>query len=308
VGVAIYPEHGDTASQLLKNADAAMYLAKNDGRDTIRVFDRGLADAADRALEVEQALSIALRERQMRLYFQPILSADGSRLLGAEALIRWHHPERGVVLPDEFIRIVEQSPLIAPIGQWVLLEALRHAKSWIDMGWGDARVAINLSSQQFRDPLFAESVVAALAEVAIHGKHLEIEFTERMLMGDKANLNETLDKLRSAGVELAIDDFGTGFSSFSRLREMPIQQLKIDQSFVADLPHSHSALAVVTSLLQLGRGLSIDVVAEGVENEAQRECLELLGCDAMQGYLFATPMPGEVFAQWIGERFANSGH
>jgi diguanylate cyclase (GGDEF)-like protein/PAS domain S-box-containing protein len=302
VGVAIYPDHGSTASQLLKNADAAMYLAKGDGRDTVRVFDQSLADAADYALETEQLLAVALNEDQLRLHFQPIVNANGVELLGVEALIRWQHPERGLVMPDEFIRIAEQGPIIAPISRWVLEEALRHLKSWIALGWRGACVSINLSGQQFRDPAFADAVTDALADAQVDGKRLELEFTERVLMNELDGARSALEKLRAIGVSLAIDDFGTGYSSLSRLRESPIQKLKIDQSFVADLPNSHTALAVVASLLQLGRGLSIEVIAEGVETEAQRECLELLGCRAMQGYLFAQPMDPIAFVAWLDRR------
>ncbi len=306
VGISIYPDHGESAAQLLKNADAAMYLAKNDGRDAIRLFDRTLAEAADAALEIEQSLSVALRDAQLCLYFQPILSADCKRLLGAEALIRWNHPSRGLVLPDEFIRVAEQGPLIEAIGQWTFDEALREVTTWIGLGWHDARISLNLSTQQFRDPNFAESVEAILTSAGVAGKHLELEFTERMLMGDLVQVRRTLSRLQDSGIVLAIDDFGTGFSSLSRLRELPIDHIKIDLSFVADLPESHSALAVATSLLQLGRGLSIGVIAEGVETEAQRDCLALLGCNAMQGFLFARPMSAVDFRAWLARHLSGN--
>jgi EAL domain-containing protein (putative c-di-GMP-specific phosphodiesterase class I) len=278
-----------------------MYLAKTEGRDTVRYFDESLAKRADARLETEQALVVALRESQFQLFFQPIVSGDGRQLIGAEALLRWAHPTRGLLRPDEFVEIAEEGHLIVAIGQWVLLEALSHASRWIALGWHDARVSVNLSSNEFRDPGFSERVLIALESRQLSGAHLELEFTERMLMDHEAVVRAPLAALREAGVSLAIDDFGTGFSSLSRLRAMPIDTLKIDQSFTADIPESHSALAIVTALLQLGRGLSIDVIAEGVETEAQRECLELLGCAAMQGYLFAEPMSGSEFEQWLRE-------
>lgn len=299
IGVAIFPDHGRTPSQLLKNADSAMYLAKREGRDTVREFDHSLSAAADYALETEQQLAMALNADEFRLHYQPIVSADGKQLLGAEALIRWQHPERGLVMPDEFIRIAEEGSMIGPISRWVLQQALRDLVRWIAIGWQDACVSINLSGQQFRDPTFAQAVTDALANAGIEGKHLELEFTERVLMSEIDHARSALDTFRALSVSLAIDDFGTGYSSLSRLREFPIQRLKVDKSFVADLPHSYTALAVVNALLQLGRGLTINVVAEGVETEAQRECLELLGCEAMQGYFFARPMPAEQFIDWL---------
>ncbi len=308
VGISVFPRDGKTPSQLLKNADAAMYLAKGDGRDTVRFFNESLARRADIVLETSQALAIAVQSDQFRLFFQPQLSADGKQLLGAEALLRWQHPVRGLLAPDEFIQIAEEGHLIVTIGHWVLAEALRHVKRWIDAGWPDARVAVNLSGNEFSEVGFTESVLAALKHAGLDGTHLELEFTERMLMDEEGKTRDALEELKAAGIGLAIDDFGTGFSSFSRLRAMPIDTLKIDQSFVADIPDSHSALAIVTALLQLGRGLSIDVLAEGVENESQRECLELLGCPAMQGYLFAKPMPGDEFQKWMvahHERYQN---
>jgi diguanylate cyclase (GGDEF)-like protein/PAS domain S-box-containing protein len=299
VGITVYPQDGDTPSQLLKNADAAMYVAKAEGRDTVRYFDESLTQRADLVLETSQALATAVQGDQFRLYFQPLLSADGKELLGAEALLRWQHPVRGLLAPDEFIHIAEEGHLIVGIGHWVLAEALRHVKHWMSLGWVDARVAVNLSSNEFNDAGFTNSVLNALAQAELNGTHLELEFTERMLMDVKGDARASLDALKAAGIALAIDDFGTGYSSFSRLRAMPIDTLKIDQSFVADIPESHSALAIVTALLQLGRGLSIDVLAEGVETESQRECLELLGCSMMQGYLFAKPMSGEDFCAWM---------
>lgn len=301
IGIALFPRDGQTPSQLLKNADAAMYLAKRDGRDVVRYFDESLARRADELLEIEQALAVAIRDNQFRLYFQPLVSADGKQMLGAEALIRWQHPERGLIGPNEFIQIAEESYLIQQIGQWVLREALANAKRWIALGWDSARVSVNLSSNELRDPSFAERVLDELESANLDGGHLELEFTERMLMENEAAVQQALALLKAADISLAIDDFGTGFSSLLRLRSLPIDTLKIDQSFVVDLPESHEALTIVTAVLQLGRGLNLDVVAEGVETEAQRECIDLLGCAVVQGYLFAKPMPPEAFEQWLIE-------
>jgi diguanylate cyclase (GGDEF)-like protein/PAS domain S-box-containing protein len=299
VGVAIYPQDGQTATQLLKNADAAMYFAKNQGRATVRYFDSSLALAADLALETEQELSAAMAQQQFVLFFQPQLSLDGLRLCGVEALIRWNHPTRGLVSPEYFIRIAEDVHLILPIGQWVMDQALSQVKLWQTAGWREARVAVNLSSNQFRDGDFVQNVVNALERANVSGQCLELELTERMVMGEQSQVLSVLRQLKALGITLSIDDFGTGFSSLSRLRSLPIDLLKIDQSFIEDIPESHSALAVVTSLIQLAKGLSMQVVAEGVETEAQRECLDLLGCPIAQGYLSARPMAADEFLQWL---------
>jgi diguanylate cyclase (GGDEF)-like protein/PAS domain S-box-containing protein len=306
IGIALYPSDGGTPSQLLKNADAAMYLAKTQGRATVRYFDQSLAVAADMALEIEQELSTAIAADQFLLYFQPQVSPDGRELFGVEALIRWQHPTRGLTSPDHFIRVAEDVHLILPIGQWVIDEALAQVKRWIEAGWKEARVAVNLSSNQFREADFVRNIVSALRRARLNGPCLELELTERMVMGEESQVLQVLTQLKEHGIALSIDDFGTGFSSLSRLRSLPIDQLKIDQSFIDDLPESHSALAIVTSLVQLGRGLSLKIVAEGVENEAQRECLDLLGCPVMQGFLFAKPMSGDEFLIWLTEFFAKS--
>ncbi len=306
VGVSLFPRDGDTSLLLLKNADSAMYLAKTQGRATMRYFDPSLAIAADMALEIEQELNTALDAGQFRVYFQPQLSADSRQLVGVEALIRWQHPTRGLISPDHFIQVAEDVHLILPMGQWVMDQSLSELKRWHAAGWAAARVAINLSSNQFRDADFAKNIETALDRAQLSGDCLELELTERMVMGDAAQVQDVLSRLKRRGVTLSIDDFGTGLSSLSRLRSLPIDQIKIDQSFVSDLPQSHSALAIVTSLIQLGRGLSLQVVAEGVETEAQRECLELLGCPVLQGYLFAKPMSGDEFLEWLKAFLAQS--
>ena len=295
VGVARFPDDGELPSQLLKNADAAMYLAKAAGRDTTRFFDQSIALAADRALIIEGELDQALGRDEFELFYQPQVSADGATILGVEALIRWHHKTRGLLLPDEFIPIAEAQHLILPIGQWVLDSALAQVPHWHQLGWKNARVSVNLSTNQFRAPGFVDGVLGSLARVGLKGDCLELEVTERMLMNDDSTQSLALNTLRQAHVMLAIDDFGTGFSSLSRLRSLPIEKLKIDRSFIVELPGTHSAVAIVNSILELAQGLGLTAVAEGVETEEQRECLASLGCRAMQGYLFARPMPAAEF-------------
>lgn len=299
VGVATFPHDGTTPAQLMKNADAAMYLAKAAGRDTTRFFDQSIALAADNALIIEDELDYALRHDEFELFYQPEVSADGTKILGVEALIRWRHRTRGLLGPDAFIPIAEGLHLILPIGQWVLDTALAQVPRWRALGWKQARVSVNLSSNQFRAPGFTDSVLRSLTTLALGGECLELEVTERMLMSDDVSMAHTLHALRRENITLSIDDFGTGYSSLSRLRKLPIEKLKIDRSFVEELPGTHSAGTIVNSILELAQGLGLKAMAEGVETEAQRECLEALGCRSMQGYLFARPMPAADFCQWL---------
>lgn len=299
IGVAIYPDDGETPSQLLKNADAAMYLAKTAGRDAARYFDRAIARAADHALLIEEALGPAIENGEFELYFQPELSADGKRLICVEALLRWNRNGVDVLTPDEFIPVAESLHQIIPLGQWVLDSAMTQLARWRANGWHDARVAVNLSSNQFRSPDFVDSVLAALERHGLTGASLELELTERMLMGNDPAMQVALTRLRDAGITLAIDDFGTGFSSLSRLRTLPVETLKIDQSFVRELPASASSVAIVNTIIELAHGLAMTAVAEGVETTEQRQCLQSLGCRVMQGFLFARPMPAAGFDRWL---------
>ena len=306
VGVASYPDDGDTPSQLLKNADMAMYAAKGSGRDTTRFFDQSLARAADHALVIEEELGQALQAHAFVLHYQPEVSSDGKRVLSAEALIRWQHPTRGLLSPDEFIPVAEGLHLIVPIGQWVIDEALAQIPRWRQLGWREAKVAVNLSSNQLRAPGFADTVLKSLQRLGLSADCLELELTERMLMSDDASVMATLMRLKQAGVSLAIDDFGTGLSSLSRLRNLPIEKLKIDKSFVLELPDSASAVAIVNSILELARGLSLAAIAEGVESNEQRQCLESLGCQVMQGFLFTEPLAANEFATWLTALFVRN--
>lgn len=306
VGVARFPDDGQSPSQLLKNADAAMYLAKAAGRDTTRFFDQSIALAADRALIIEGELDQALAHDEFELFYQPQVSADGGKILGVEALIRWRHKSRGLLLPEEFIPIAEAQHLILLIGQWVLDTALAQVSVWHKLGWENARVSVNLSTKQFRAPGFVDSVLKSLTRAGLKGDCLELEVTERMLMSEDATLPLALNTLRQAHVILAIDDFGTGFSSLSRLRTLPIEKLKIDRSFIVELPGTHSAVTIVNSILELAQGLGLIAVAKGVETEAQRECLASLGCRAMQGFLLARPMPAAEFSAWLAALLART--
>jgi diguanylate cyclase (GGDEF)-like protein len=301
VGVALYPEHGLSPSELIKHADAAMYLAKSRGRANVQFFDPGTASAAYSALVLEGELAEGLARGEFVLHFQPQLRARDGAFVGSEALIRWRHPRRGLLLPDEFIPIAEQRRLMLPIGRWALHEAARCAQGWTGGVLDGAPVAVNLSSMQFQSSNFVETVQQVLRDTGLAGERLELELTERMLMSDLVQVKETLLQLKALGIRISVDDFGTGYSSLGHLKELPIDKMKIDRSFVSDLPAERDSAAIATAIIQMGRSLGITVIAEGVENQAQRDFLAAAGCDELQGNAVGVAMPSEALVRWVGE-------
>jgi diguanylate cyclase (GGDEF)-like protein/PAS domain S-box-containing protein len=302
VGIALYPDDGTTAELLVKHADSAMYLAKQRGRANYQFFDHGMATSAYAELVMEGQLAQALERGEFVLHFQPQVRARDGALVGAEALIRWNHPERGLLLADAFIPLAEQRQLMWPIGQWVLAEAVRCAQRWHALGLGVAPVAVNLSNVQFQSTGFVEAVAAVLSEGGIGEGALEFELTERMLMDDLAQVKQRLARLKALGLQISVDDFGTGYSSLGHLKELPIDKVKIDRSFVHDLPGNRDSSAIARAIIQMGRNLGLLVIAEGVETEAQRAFLADNGCDELQGLLIGAPMPQREFEAWVRER------
>ena len=302
IGIAIFPAHSADPAELLKQADTAMYHAKSRGRARYLFFQPEMATAAYDALVLESDLGTALREGQFELAYQPQVRAGDGALVGVEALVRWHHPERGWVNPDDFIPLAEQRRLMLGIGQWVLDEALRQTGVWREAGLFDVRVGVNLSAMQFHRAGFAQLVQRVLAERGSAGCFLELELTERMLMEDLVDSQAILHDLRAQGVHVALDDFGTGTTSLSQLKHLPVDRLKIDRSFVLDLPHDEASAAVAEAIVRLARGLRLDVVAEGVENQAQWDWLEAHGCPQVQGHLVAPPMSARDFECWLAAR------
>ena len=307
IGVAMYPEHGQTPAELIKHADTAMYQAKSAGRAHWCLFEPSMAENAYAELAMESLLAQAVREQQFQLHFQPQLSlADGS-LLGVEALVRWQHPLRGLLGADAFIPLAEARRLILPIGQWVLHEALRCAVRWHQNGLAAVPLAVNVSTLQFQSSGFVESVEQALAATGASGHMLELELTERMLMEDVAAVRASLVRLKAIGVRIAIDDFGTGYTSLAHLKHLPIDRLKIDRSFVTDLPADRGSAAIAHAIIQLGRSLDMQVLAEGVETPAQRDWVQQQGCDAQQGFLSGGPLPQGSFEAWLRARKRPAG-
>ena len=302
IGIALYPGDADTADELIRHADTAMYLAKARGRAHYRFFDPSMARQAYEALVLEGELTQALLRDEFELYFQPQVSADLVSLVGAEALIRWNHPTRGLLLPVDFLPVLEQQRLMLPVSQWVMQQAVRLAGHWHRSRLKVGTVAINLSSMQFQSGNFLESLSAALQGQALPGDAIELELTERMLMDDIPSVTARLRQISALGMRISVDDFGTGYSSLGHLKDFPIDKLKIDRSFVIDLPDDRDSAAISRAIIQMGQSLGLTVIAEGVETEAQCEFLASQGCDEVQGMWVGQPMPVAAFEAWVRTR------
>jgi diguanylate cyclase (GGDEF)-like protein len=289
IGMALAPEDATTREGLMRMADLALYAAKAAGRGTARRFEPAMDAAAQRRRLIELDLRTALAEAQFRLHYQPLVDSETSLLIGCEALIRWEHPTRGVVMPDEFIGVAEDTGLIIPMGEWAIRQALDDARDWPD----HVEIAINLSPLQMRSPTLISTVVSALAASGIAPQRLCLEITESVLMQDNAANVGTLHKLRSLGIQIALDDFGTGYSSLSYLRSFPFDKIKIDRSFVAEVDSRADSRAIIGSVVDLAATLGMQTVAEGVERESQANALRMSGCRHLQGFLYSKAVPAD---------------
>ncbi|TMH14801.1 MAG: EAL domain-containing protein, partial [Betaproteobacteria bacterium] len=296
VGIVVYPDHG-RGDKLVANADAAMYAAKRAGGGTYAMFESHMDIGALEELNLQNDLRHAVELRQLQLYYQPKVDGRDGRISGVEALLRWNHPERGMILPGVFIPIAERFGLIKGLGDWVIEEACRQMHAWAVAGMR-MRVAINLSVHQLRQDDLVARIQQALDRYHVEASQLLCEITESVAMDDIKATHRAFDGLGRRGVYLSIDDFGTGYSSLSYLRKLPARQLKIDQSFVKDLEVDSDARAVVDAVVRLAHALGLDVVAEGVESAGQRDILLKLGCDELQGFFFAQPMPADAMLAW----------
>ncbi|MFT7722911.1 MAG: EAL domain-containing protein [Roseateles sp.] len=309
IGVAVFPEHGRQADELIQHADTAMYSAKARGRATFQFFEPALAETAYADLVLEAELAQGLTRNEFELFFQPQVDAATGRLCGAEALLRWRHPQRGLLGPDAFIFVAERHRLMLSLGEWVLREAAATARRWREQGLkgfaaGDdpVRIAVNLSRMQFNLDDFAAAVQRVLLEAGAQGRWLELELTERMLIEDIEHAPATLAALRALGLTVSVDDFGTGYTSLAHLTELPLDKLKIDQSFVARLPGDPGAQAITRAIVQMAVGLGLTVAAEGVRSAAQWQLLAGWGCQQMQGERVGLPMASAEFEAWVGAR------
>lgn len=299
IGIAIYPMAGETVSELLKHADVAMSDSKSKGRNTFSYYTDELVEASSARMEIEKGLRTALVNKEFYLVFQPLVNLESGNVFGAEALIRWEHPERGFVPPDQFIPIAEETGSMLDIGRWVFYTACTFCRKVLDTGKDSFQIAINISPRQFADTGFYDFVHHVLNEVGITAHSIELEITEGLLMEDvEANI-KLLNRLSDDGFRISMDDFGTGYSSLSYINRFPLNTIKIDRSFVQGLPETLDSLSITKAILYMAKGLGLDVVAEGVETESQKNFLRDELCDLAQGYLISRPLNENDFLEWL---------
>jgi diguanylate cyclase (GGDEF)-like protein len=298
IGISTYPQHGTNGQDLLRHADVAMYRAKDLGKNNFQFYAELMDFNSVDHLRMESALRRALARDEFRLHYQPIINLATGYLVGMEALIRWQHPVDGLLPPNDFISIAEESGLIVPIGEWVLRTACAQNRFWLDKGYGPIRVSVNLSARQFQPNLIG-IVTRVLEETGLPAQLLELEITESMVMQNPDQAVRLLNELRDMGIALSIDDFGTGYSSLTYLKRFPIDSLKIDRSFISELPVDSDSAAIVRAIIQLAHSLEIHVVGEGVETQEQAGFLSEHSCDRVQGFHYSKPMPPNDFQQLI---------
>ncbi len=307
IGISCLPEDGADAITLMKHADAAMYAAKTAGRGTYRFFQTAMTEKAGQRLQFEMELRSAVANGELALFYQPRVAMANGIQRGVEALVRWHHPQRGLVLPDEFIPLAEESGIIHELGNWVLEEACRQLHAWQVQGLERVRIAVNISAKQLQEGDLVERIASLARKHGISPTDLEVELTESVIMANPAEISEVLTRLRQIGVTVAVDDFGTGYSSLAYLRRLPIDVLKIDSSFVMNADRDDGDAQIVRIIMALAQALKLDVVAEGVENPGQAEFLKSCGCPTAQGFFYSQPLASTVFEVWLGDQGAPAG-
>jgi diguanylate cyclase (GGDEF)-like protein len=298
MGIAVFPHDGEDSETLLKNADIAMYHAKKMGKGHYQFFHDEMAVRAKKRLEMETYMHLAVAKNELRLHYQPIMDVVSGQLIGAEALIRWSSPQLGFLPPNDFISLAEENGMINQFGEWAIRESCRQYKAWQQQGLGKLTLSVNLSSLQFNQASFISMIAGIIQEYDVNPAFLTFELTESMIMADTDNMLKKLKELKSLGTKLSIDDFGTGYSSLRYLNRFPLDSLKIDRSFVKELPESSDAAAIVNAILALAKALNLKTVAEGVETTQQMAFLQNTSCDSVQGYFFSKPMPVEEFQKY----------
>lgn len=302
IGIAVYPDDGDNVDVLTRHADAAMYHAKNSGRNNYQFFTKEMSARVAAQLTMENSLQKAIANNELLLFYQPKVSIKTGKIIGAEALIRWVHPQWGMMMPDRFIKIAEDSGLIRGIGHWVLREACTQNKKWQDSGLPEIPIAINVSVVELHHAHFTQEVTKVLLQTGLQPYHLELEVTESVAIQSEVTVINDLNKLKEMGVRLSVDDFGTGYSSLSYLKLLPVNTIKIDKSFIRDIQVDANDAAIVTAIIKMSQSLGLTVIAEGVETQAQLEFLQSHDCDEMQGYLFSRPLPADEFAALLAQQ------
>jgi diguanylate cyclase (GGDEF)-like protein len=308
IGISIFPEHGTDGETLIKNADAAMYCAKDSGPNTFQFFTEDMNIQVVERLTLGNSLRQALDNGELSLVYQPQMETATGAMIGLEALLRWQHPELGLVLPDKFIRVAEATGLIVPIGDWVLRTACSQVRKWQDAGLLAVPVAVNVSAVQLRQSGFRAVIEKALHETGLDPQYLELELTESTLLSSAGVMFTALEELKTMGLKLAIDDFGTGYSSLSYLRQLPVSKLKIDSSFIHDVALSPDDAAITAAIISMAKSLNLKVIAEGVENEAQMSFLRAHQCDQIQGHYFSKPLTANEVAEKLAECSVHAAH
>ena len=307
IGVSLCPDDGINAEELIRRADVALYASKAEGRGMSRRFDIKMDEAARAKRKLDADLKKALSNEEFELFYQPLINLSSQKVVGVEALLRWNHPELGVVTPDKFIDAAETSGLIVDIGEWVIASACRQMKAWANSDLSDIRMAVNISMRQLLDDSLADTIRNALDEFGVPPSKLELELTESSVNANEDQVNDQLSQLREMGVQIALDDFGTGYSSLTRLKNYPIDHLKIDRSFVRNLASDADDRFICMATMQLAQNLGLKTIAEGIESRDQLDFFRSMGCDEAQGYYFSEPLAIQEFEQWVpsycGNRF-----
>ena len=294
IGIAHYPDDGETIESLLQHADIAMYAVKNKGKDGYQFYTDNMHDEVSAHLSLENDLRRAITNNQFKIHYQPQVDAGSHKIFAVEALIRWDHPDRGTIMPSEFISFCEETGLIQSMGDWMLDAVCQDLKVWREMGLDIPRIAVNMSAKQFEQPDIIENIKATLDKYDVTGDMLEFEVTENVMMDDIENVISVLNQLSAMGIKIAIDDFGTGYSSLNYLQKLPIDTLKIDRSFIKTMEYDEGARSIIKAIIAMAKGLNLDIISEGVEERGQMEKLKALGCYGMQGFLFSPPVSMEA--------------
>jgi diguanylate cyclase (GGDEF)-like protein len=299
IGIALSPKDGEDIDELMQHAEAALSYAKQMGGNQFQFYSSNIQAVSVELLNLETNLRYALESSQFQIYYQPQVDLISGRIIGAEALIRWMHPEQGFISPGQFIPLAEQNGLIVPIGEWVLQTACQQLKKWQDAGLPPLRIAVNLSARQFNQPDLIDKIVNILASTKLEPQYLEVELTESMLVDNIKLANAQLKKLKALGLSISLDDFGTGYSSLSYLQKFNLDILKIDRCFVTEINHNEKNATITKAIISMAHGLNLHVIAEGVETEAELEFLRQQKCNTIQGYLFSPPVPGDKFEEML---------